>query len=337
MPLWRELRRHSLPMLAFACLGISMTGPVSAQAGGKDELAVSVENKSEPTLCAEKDNVYLSVASREVKSFRIEAVHPNYIGTIVSDRWAPDWTNCETLSVGDPVFPSTPRRKTVWENFDWWLVGHNYSGFWRDAKVPLKLRGSEERFHLIQLWTWVGERAEEVLVVYPPDGYWRARPLPPDHLRWTAYGTSFLVGPVEMQKRPIVDLKEIEFDPDTITFTARFTRGGAAKLKLVKLDKERLTLDVTFEGDVPRDVPLAALRSMFVSPVNNDVEQVMWREPGQEIWKNQGVMNFRSSLAQELWAGRTVASRHNTSAPDMHLSRFSKDDAPQTPVVKQGK
>ena len=42
------------------------------------------------------------------------------------------------------------------------------------------------------------------MVLYPPDGYWRARPLPFEDMRWTAYGSSFLVGPVETQERPIV-------------------------------------------------------------------------------------------------------------------------------------
>ena len=34
-------------------------------------------------------------------------------------------------------------------------------------------------------------------MLYPQDGYWRARPLPPVNLKWSAYGSSFLVGPVE--------------------------------------------------------------------------------------------------------------------------------------------
>ena len=55
----------------------------------------------------------------------------------------------------------------------------------------------ETGFHLLQLWTRYQERAEEVLVLYPADGYWRARPLPPQNLRWSAYGSSFLIGPVE--------------------------------------------------------------------------------------------------------------------------------------------
>ena len=65
----------------------------------------------------------------------------------------------------------------------------------------------ETGFHLLQLWTRYQERAEEVLVLYPADGYWRARPLPPQNLRWSAYGSSFLIGPVETAGRPFVDIQ----------------------------------------------------------------------------------------------------------------------------------
>jgi hypothetical protein len=51
-----------------------------------DELAIDVVNASEPTLCAETDNVYVKLASPDVRRFTVEAVHPAYMGTIVVDR-----------------------------------------------------------------------------------------------------------------------------------------------------------------------------------------------------------------------------------------------------------
>ncbi len=69
------------------------------------------------------------------------------------------------------------------------------SSFWRPNTVPVRVGDRvEQGFHVVQLWVRFRERAEEVLVFYPPDGYWRARPLPPPHMRWSAYGSSFLVG-----------------------------------------------------------------------------------------------------------------------------------------------
>ena len=51
-------------------------------AGATDTLAVDVVNASEPTLCAEKDNVYLRLQSAQARRFTVEAVHPAYIGSI---------------------------------------------------------------------------------------------------------------------------------------------------------------------------------------------------------------------------------------------------------------
>ena len=60
---------------------------------------VEVVNASEPTLCAEKDNVHLKLASQDVRRFAIEAVHPPYMGTIVVDRYAPDFRNCDRPAI----------------------------------------------------------------------------------------------------------------------------------------------------------------------------------------------------------------------------------------------
>ena len=138
----------------------------------------------------------------------------------------------------------------------------------------------ETGFHLLQLWTRYQERAEEVLVLYPADGYWRARPLPPQNLRWSAYGSSFLIGPVETGGRPFVDISDVAFDPATRTFTLNFARGGSATLRLDKLDQERIVLDVALTQPVAAERPFAALRSMFVSEGNADVAQVGWRGKG---------------------------------------------------------
>jgi len=46
--------------------------------------------------------------------------------------------------------------------------------------VPVRVGSRvESGLHIIQLWKRFQERAEEVLVFYTADGYWRARPLPP--------------------------------------------------------------------------------------------------------------------------------------------------------------
>jgi len=292
----------------------------ASAAQAADDLAVAVDNASEPTLCAETDNVYLKLQSGDVRRFTVEAMHPAYAGTIVVDRYAPDFRNCDMS--GDPAHKAEPRRITLYETNEWQLVGHTFPSYWRPASVPVRVgERSEAGLHLLQLWTRFQERAEEVLVLYPPDGYWRARPLPPAHLRWSAYGSSFLVGPVETAGRPLVDIKDIAFDPATRSFRLSFARGGGATLRLDALDQDRIALDVQLDGTIA-DRPFAALRSMFVTEVNNDVAQIGWRAKGSPAWRQEPVMSFRRADAVELWAGRTIPSRHNLSAPDMAFRDF---------------
>lgn len=315
---WVELRRRrALSRVIATALACAFVFPAFAA----DELAVDVVNASEPTLCAEKDNVYLKLVSPQARRFAIEAKHPAYMGTIVVDRFAPDFRNCDMS--GDPGFKFTPRRVTLYETPEWQLIGYTFPSFWRPNQVPVRVGDrAETGLHLLQLWTRFQERAEEVLVLYPADGYWRARPLPPAHLRWSAYGSSFMIGPIETEARPFVDIREIGFDPATRTFRLAFARGGAATLRLEALDQERIVVEVSLDPAIASERPFAALRSMFVTETNADVAQVGWRAKGAQAWRQEPVMGFGKASAVELWAGRAVASRHNTSAPDMVFRDF---------------
>jgi hypothetical protein len=293
----------------------SVAAPKAAEA-----LAVDVVNASEPTLCAEKDNVYLKLISPQVHGLVIEAVHPAYIGTILVDRWAPDFTNCDMSA--DPVYTFQKRRLTIYETEDWWLVGLTFPSFWRPNQVPVRVgERVESGFHLLQLWTWRDGRADEVLVLYPADGYWRARPLPPVNLRWSAYGSSFLLGPIENEPRPFADIRAVTFDPASLSFALDFARGGGLTLRVQKLDQERIVLDASFAAPVA-DRPFAALRSMFVTEGNADVAHVGWRTVRSQSWVRAPIMEFSRASVAELWAGRLVPSRHNTSAPDMVFRDF---------------
>jgi hypothetical protein len=164
-------------------------------------------------------------------------------------------------------------------------------------------------------------RADEVLVIYPGDGYWRMKPLPPSHLEWSAYGSSFLVGPVEFDQRPVVNLKDVAFDPKTMTFALTLAKGGRATVAVKDLNEERMTLDVAFEQAVS-GTPFAALRSMYVTEFNADVARIAAREEKARAWREEPIMNFRDARATDVWMGRLVPSRHNTSAPDMMFNHF---------------
>jgi len=296
-----------------------------APARAAEPIAVEIVNASVPTLCSETDNVYLKLTSSALRSFAIEAIHPAYAGTIAADRTAPDFRNCDMSA--DPVYRAQPRRVTIYETAEIQLVGHTFPSFWRPATVPVRVGARVETgLHLLQLYVKYKDRTEEVLVLYPADGYWRARPLPPSHLAASAYGSSFLVGPVEAGPgatgRPYVDISEIAFDPATRAFRLAFARGGGADLRVTAVDEDHIALAVALDRAIAAPQPFAALRSMFVTETNADVAQTAWRVPGGKAYETAPVMGFRRAEALELWAGRRLPSRHNTSAPDMVFGPF---------------
>jgi len=189
--------------------------------------------------------------------------------------------------------------------------------------VPVRIGDTVEKgFHLIQFWMWYRERAEEIMVFYPPDGYWRARPLPFEDMRWTAYGSSFLVGPVEVQERPIVDIEEVAFEPKTRTLVLKFKRGGEARVTIKNVDQERLSLDVDFGDAMSGGRPFAALRSMYAMETMSDAAIVAWRSKRGKSWEEAPVIDFPGASATEVWVGRHLPSRHNLSAPDMVFGKF---------------
>jgi hypothetical protein len=292
---------------------------------------VAVSNASEPVLCAEKDNVTLNFASRAVRRFRIEATHPGYIDTIRRDSFAADWTGC--TAPGDPVPAGqvqAPKRTTLYEEIGFWVVGLTFPSFWRATTPPVRIENRLEKgLHLIQVWMLRPMGAEEVLVLYPPDGYWRLRPLAPTGLAATAFGSSFLVGPVEVDERPLVRLKEVTFEPKSRAFTLAFALGGTAVVRMAATDERRNELEVTFEKPIEGH-PFAALRSMYVTEFDNDAARIAVREKDAKAWREEAIMGFKGAAATDIWVGRLTPSRHNTSSPDLRLSAFSGGEAPPT-------
>ena len=177
---WGEGIRAALA--AAVCVLIAWLLPTLALAQSSAPLAVEVSNASEPVLCAEKDNVTVNFASPDVRRFRIEAAHPAYIGAIQNDSFEADWTGC--TAPGDPKAapaqapPQPPKRTTLYEQIDMWVVGLTFPSFWRPATATVRIGDRVEKgLHLLQVWMIRPMGGEEVAVLYPQDGYWRLRPL----------------------------------------------------------------------------------------------------------------------------------------------------------------
>lgn len=319
-----------LPRLS-ALVAAVLLAAMPAAGASLDGIAVEVVNESEPVLCAEKDNVALSFAHPAVRAFRIEAAHPVYLAPGMRDNWEADWTACDMS--GDPVFtsPAPPGRETLYEQPDMWVIGWRYGTFWRPATATVRIGDTvHEGLHLLQVWQLRTDGAEEVLVFYPQDGYWRARPLAPRPMRNTAYGSSFLVGPVEFDGRPVVNVREVTFDPAARRFTLDFTRGGSGTVTMVEVDENRIALDVAFQAPIT-DAPFAMLRSMYVTEFNNDAARVAVREAGATAWREDAVMAFDRATATDIWLGRLAPSQHNKSAPDFVFNSFSDGPTPKRP------
>jgi hypothetical protein len=309
MRAWRNWLVAGFSLLALAA---------AAQTG--DQLAVDVVNESEPTLCTEKDNVYLKLQSPEARRFTVEAVHPAYAGTIVVDRFAPDFTRCDMSK--DTVFKFQPRQVTIFENTEWRLVGFTFDSFWRPNQVPVRVgKKVENGLHLyssVRAPRWL----RRGVVPYPPMATARAA----DAAFEPATGRIRLVlhGRAGGSRRPpLIGIKDMAYDPETKTFTELFARGGSATLRVEKLDDERIVLDVNLSQSAGAQRPFAALRSMFVSEGNSDVARIGWRAKDNQLWREEPVMSFKRANAAELWTGRLVPSRHNTSAPDVVFRDFS--------------
>lgn len=309
----------SRPCLAFAAALILGAPPVLAG-------AARVENATYPTRCAEEDNVFLTIGAPRLAAFRVSATHPAYIGAVTRDSFDPDFTNCDfgpTPPAEGPFF--TPRQFVMWESVEWVLVGNTDRHFWRKADVPVRWQGREENhLHLLQFYRKRPDgRRDQVLVLYPADGHWRLKPLPVLHLDYNVYGASILIGPLEAEDRrkPYVAYTDVVFDPQTLTFDVGFARGGRAVVSVAAVTRNETAIDVRLSPQVPTDRPMAAMRSMFVTPDNADVGEAVWTNAdGREA--TLSIEAFRAAEVRAIRFGRSVISRHNTSAPDNAFTGF---------------
>jgi hypothetical protein len=152
----------------------------------------------------------------------------------------------------------------------------------------------------------------------------------PDNMRITAYGSSFLIGPVEYAERPYVSIDEVSIDPKTRTFTLKFVKGGTATLRIANVDTNRIALDVSFDEGIS-GAPFAMLRSMYVTEFNNDAARIAVREQGAKGWREDNIMKFDHARATDIWIGRLTPSHHNTTSPDIVFNSFSDGPIPKRP------
>jgi len=329
-------RKRWFAALALLCCGCASSGPqltsvaplqTSSQNDAATDAAVTVVNASRQTRCAEEDNVYIKLYGAGLRGMRIEARQPSYIAQLDRDDSKADFSDCHFTDDENPVFHFEPKRVTLWEDEHWLLIGNTYASFWRANEVPVVVGNDvTQQLHLLQLHrkdpSEPREGRHEFLVLYPPDGYWRAKPIPASPLPSSTYGSSFLVGPITEAQRPVVEIERVEFVPDALTFKLDYADGSHGSMRLVSVDRERLSLEYHHDRPLPATQPLAAVRSMFVTPDKADVAEVALRETPSAGLRSAAIDSFTQARAVEVCFGRARVSRHNPSAPDMWFGGF---------------
>jgi hypothetical protein len=287
---------------------------------------VHVVDATQASRCAENDNVYVKFIAAGIAHFTIEARHPSYLATVAQDSTAPDFTACDQSH--DPTYAFEPLTVTLFEDSRYKLVGHRFSNFWRPETVDFKIgHRVVTGLHLVQLIRKLDGRQVEILVVYPSDGYWRLKPLPPAGVEDTAYGASFLVGSIREDGRPYVPLSAIEFIRSPLSFRLTFKPAAAfpsntGTLRLQEASRRRARLRIT----LPRarhSALFAALRSMFVSPDMADTAEAVLNF-GAGPAPPAPILAFPPADIAAALFERATPSRHNTSAPDLAFEDFTR-------------
>jgi hypothetical protein len=333
-----ERRKRSAWALAalVSLLGCSTTqssrAPQSASSEQPTPASVKVVNATRPTTCAEEDNVYVKLQGEGLRKLRIEARHPRYMGQVQADSYEPDFSDCkfdENSHPSDPKYTFLPKRVILWESDTMLMVGNTHETFWRPNKVDFVVGAQvTPEVHLVQVYLKDKDEPKlgrhQFLVLYPPDGYWRAKPIPTLPLNYGVYGTSFLVGPIEEAGRPVVELSKVEFVPERKTFLLWYRDGSRGEMKIAEVDREHIALEYTHDRPLPATKPLAAIRSMYVSPEKSDTAEVSWRGAGAATLTTRPLPAFTEEQANEVLFGRSVISKHNLSAPDMWFGAFAR-------------
>jgi len=310
-------------ILASLALGTLLSAAGMAMAA---PIAATVENGTTATACAEEDNVSLVLRGAGIRRMRIEALQPGYLGGIDKDITAPDFSGCNFdggAHPTDPAYKFKERRVVLHEDAQWRIVGMTLPTFWRPQQVPVRVGARTDRgFHLLQVFRKEDGKVLEAMVLYPADGYWRIKPLPEERFGDGVYGSSFLLGPVEQAGRPVVDIASIRIVPKPLSIHLRFTRGGSAVARVSEISRARTALDVRLSSPTTDARPFAVLRSMYVAADNADVSEVRWRESPEANEQALPLPEVKTLSGTQFRFGRSLPSKHNTSAPDIFFGGF---------------
>ena len=312
---------------------------LSSAAVSAAPIQATIDNETHATACAEEDNVSLNLSGKNIRKFRVEALPPVYLASIDKDITAPDFSGCNfdgSTHPTDPRHTFKERREVLHDGPRWMVVGMTLPSFWRPHRVPVRVDGRKTAggFHMIQVFAKTGAKPLEALVMYPADGYWRIKPLPAPRFGDGVYGSSFVMGPVEQAGRPVANITDIAIDTQPLRFKLKFANGGSATVDVQEISASRTALGVAMKPGRRHGPRFAVLRSMYVAPDNADMSEVSWRTTPQAATETKPLAEVSTLQAAEVRFGRSLPSRHNTSAPDIRFSGFERSTAsPGSPAA----
>ena len=328
----RTGRRRSVGALAVIMLAGALASATPPALAAGDVIAIDVDGHLTPTTCAEEDNVSLTLKGIDVARFTVEALPPPYLASLQTDRSAPDFSGCNFnggVHPTDPRHAFRPATRVLFDGAQWRIVGITLSSFWRPPRVPVTLGSRTFRnIHLLQVFKKVDGKPREIAVLYPSDGNWRIKPLPEARFGYGTYGSSVMIGPIESRQRPVVEIASVAVTTSPLSLKLDFKAGGSATVAIGEVSTLRTALNVKLTPPISLTSsrhgrhPFAMLQSMYVAPDNADVSEVTWRAPGDTSLRTEALPNVTTLQARQILFGRSVPSRHNSSAPDLRFSNF---------------
>lgn len=304
-----------IAILVAMFLLVGCTGCGGGGGGGKaTPILLTATSKTTATLCAEEDNVNVPITGTAT-SFLIEATHP--ISGSASGGCQPDFTNCPPSQ--DVDYPFTAGVFKLFDNGVTVFEAVCEAKWWRPNGMTVTVNGGQTKkeIHYIRFAAKISGEASwpQYLVLYM-DGNMRLKPQPPIGSSDTCFGSSVIVGPAAVAKRPLAEIDSVNYVSVTGMLEISYRDGSSATLKVATLDRTRAGVQITFNG--PTALPLITFRSMYVDVGNADVDHLTWKDSGGAE-RNDPIMTFVSGQSAEWFFHRTTRSRHNTSSPDIKV------------------
>lgn len=299
--------------------GTTNMGGTTAVGGttGSPSVQISASNSSTTSVCAEQDNIDVSLTSSStVTSYTIEATQPTY--DLGVDNCAANFSQCPTSN--DPSYSFTAATSTLFDDGETVVVAVREATWWQPQGMKASIDSGQQFVdaHYVTMSRNIPGTSEyPQFFVFYADGNMRLIPFPPVGAASVCFGSSVIVGPVTTGTRPYADIDSVNYFSASETLQVTYLAGGTAEFDLSQVT--RTSSQVRVNADyASASMPFCAFRSMYVSDGNADVDHVTWTTPSSTIQESP-ILSFAGGPGLDWLFYRATRSVHNTSAPDIRI------------------